>query len=166
MIRLRQMAAAFLSNGADLLLMKRAETRELAPGLWAPVGGHLENAEMSDPAAACLREVWEETGFRPERLTDFKLRYLVSRLRGAEIRLQYIYFGRTLDRGFHPTVEGELHWIAAARALSLEMAPTSRFLLEHYQRVGQYNDTIYVGSLAAAEGGPAVNWAELSDWEP
>ncbi|TCL65961.1 8-oxo-dGTP diphosphatase [Hydrogenispora ethanolica] len=167
MVRLRQMAAAFLANGEDLLLMKRAETRELAPGLWAPVGGHLEPAELNDPAAACLREIWEETGIRPERLADFKLRYIISRLRGAEIRLQYIYFGRTLDRFFHPTGEGELHWIPAAQALSLEMAPTSRLLLEHYRRTGKENGAIYIGTMAAAPDGrhPLVSWAELSDWE-
>ncbi len=165
MIRLRQMAAAFLFNGDDLLLMKRADTRELAPGLWAPVGGHLEPAELNDPAAACLREIGEETGLDRAALTDFRLRYVINRLKGEEIRLQYIYFGRTLTREVATTREGELHWIPRELVFRRELAAVSRLLLEHYFTVGRFDGKIYVGTMAASGREPKVDWAELADWE-
>jgi 8-oxo-dGTP diphosphatase len=165
MIRLRQMAAAFLFNGDDVLLMKRADTRELAPGLWAPVGGHLEPAELNDPAAACLREIYEETGLDRMALADFELRYLINRLKGEEIRLQYIYFGRARTREVVTTREGELHWIPQELIFRRELAVVSRLLLEHYFSVGRFERKIYVGTMSAAGREPKADWAELADWE-
>ncbi len=165
MMKLRQMAAAFLHNGADILLMKRAETRELAPGLWAPVGGHLEPAELNDPAAACLREIEEETGIGPAAVRNFQLRYIISRLRKDEIRLQFIFFGETTTRALQPTIEGELHWIGREQVAALAMATTSRCLWEHYCSTGRHTAVVYNATMGEADGNPVARWAELQDWE-
>ncbi|QHQ60211.1 NUDIX domain-containing protein [Anaerocolumna sedimenticola] len=66
MIKLRNMATAYLMNRNEFLLMKRAAGRNLAPGLWAGVGGHLEPEELNSPKEACLREIYEETGITQE----------------------------------------------------------------------------------------------------
>ncbi|MDR2364384.1 MAG: dihydroneopterin triphosphate diphosphatase [Zoogloeaceae bacterium] len=54
----------------DILLLERAAH----PGYWQSVTGSLEIGET--PAAAALREVFEETGIvaAPERLRDWRLR--------------------------------------------------------------------------------------------
>jgi 8-oxo-dGTP diphosphatase len=49
----------FLRRGDQVLLLQRAHPPN--QGLWNGVGGHIEPGET--PLAACLREVYEETGF-------------------------------------------------------------------------------------------------------
>ena len=85
MIKLRNMATAYLMSGSEILLMKRAAERKLAPGLWAGVGGHLEPDELNNPMEACLREIYEETGITQEQLTDIKLKYIVVRRMAARL---------------------------------------------------------------------------------
>jgi 8-oxo-dGTP diphosphatase len=46
------MTCGFLTRDGAMLLMHRVPTTEIAPGLWAGLGGHLEPEE--------LREVEEE----------------------------------------------------------------------------------------------------------
>ena len=46
MITLRNGVAAFLQNGGNYLLMKRADNRKTAPGVWSGVGGHIEPHEI------------------------------------------------------------------------------------------------------------------------
>src|SRR5262249_9445414 len=50
----------FITNGGDVLLMKRAEHRRVFPGRYNGIGGHLEREE--DPLSGALREIREETG--------------------------------------------------------------------------------------------------------
>jgi ADP-ribose pyrophosphatase YjhB (NUDIX family) len=38
--------------------MKRSMAKKIAPGKWAPIGGHIEEGEMSAPERACLREIF------------------------------------------------------------------------------------------------------------
>jgi 8-oxo-dGTP diphosphatase len=161
MDKLRQMAAAFIFRDDLVLMMKRADTREFAPGLWAPVGGHMESPELNDPGAASLREVFEETGITGAGLSDFRLKYLILRQKDEEIRMQYVYFASTRTSDLQQTEEGELHWIERSRILDLELALTSRITLEHYFKVGFQTDGIFVGTIRGAGEQPAVNWAQL-----
>lgn len=48
----------------ELLVQRRAEEKELAPGLWALTGGAAAAGETSE--AACVRETEEELGFTPD----------------------------------------------------------------------------------------------------
>src|SRR5262249_60327404 len=50
----------FVTNGGDVLLMKRAEHKRVFPGRYNGIGGHLERDE--DPLSGALREIREETG--------------------------------------------------------------------------------------------------------
>ncbi len=164
-IRLRQMATAFLCNGSDWLLMQRAETRTLAPGLWAGVGGHLEPHEISDPEQAALREVEEETGIRRDQIRDFRLQALIHRRRADEIRVQYLYLGVVSHRRVRDTEEGTLHWVPEKEILTKSMAASTRFFLERYVKNGPSN-TVWVGTLGNDDAWPTVQWALLQDWEP
>lgn len=165
MIKLRQMAAAFLCRGEQVLMMKRAETRELAPGLWAPIGGHLEEGELNDPAAACLREICEETGIAAATIRNFRLKYLLLRRKVDEIRVQYIYFGETTQAELRDTIEGKLAWVERDELLGLELPAVSRFILEHYYGEGSQEDQVIVGTVGAKNGGPTISWTKLADWE-
>ena len=49
----------FIKRGENLLMLHRNKPPN--KGKWNCVGGHIEPGEA--PIAACIREVWEETGF-------------------------------------------------------------------------------------------------------
>ncbi len=135
------------------------------PGMWAPVGGHIEADEFCTPQVACEREVLEETGLSSGDLVDLSLRYIVHRIRQKEIRIQYCYFGSTAKRELGTTDEGELHWIPLEEVSTLAISATTRLTLEHYGNIGSYTDVIYVGSMSAQVGQPTMSWSLLSDWE-
>jgi len=163
-IRLRQMTGAFLRNGQDMLLMKRAETMYIAPGLWAGIGGHVDPEEISDPLQCVLREIEEETGITPDLITGLRLQAIVHRQRSQEIRVQYIYFGYTVTRDLGQTTEGALHWIRQSEVLAKAMSAANRFILEKYFQDGP-SDDIWVGVLGNNGGEPMIQWSTLEDWE-
>lgn len=164
-IRLRQMTGVFLQNGPDMLLMKRAETMRIAPGLWAGVGGHLEPEEIGDPAKCALRELEEETGITQDRIHDFRLQAVVQRRRGDEIRIQYIYLGTADTRELGETVEGTLHWVSCSEVLNNEMSAANQFFLKKYFANGP-SESVWIGTLGNESGHPLIQWAILEDWEP
>jgi 8-oxo-dGTP diphosphatase len=166
MLRARVMATAFLFNKQNILLMKRAKTRLLAPGVWAGVGGHLEQGELNTPMEACCREILEETGITREELDSLELKYITIRLKvKEELRIQYVYFGTTHKVELEPCDEGELHWIPKEEWSHREMHPTTRFIMEHYFSIGIHENAIYTGTLYEREGKPAMQWSRLEDWE-
>ncbi len=165
MIHTRLLATAFLFNINDLLLMRRSMSAKFMPGMWAPVGGHIEADEFCTPQVACEREIFEETGLSASDICNLSLRYIVHRIRQSEIRIQYSYFGSAMKRELGTTDEGELHWVPLADVSSLAISVTTRLTLEHYAKIGSQTDVIYIGSVTAQEGNPAMIWSPLSDWE-
>lgn len=165
MIKLRTMAAAFLMNDGEFLIMKRSASRVLSPGLWAGVGGHLEPAELNDPRAACLREVLEETGIAEKDIANLSLRYITVRRREDEIRIQFIFFGDALVREVIQTREGELHWIHERDLLDRELSFATRAFLKHFLESDRKSDTVLVGTISAENGRPVIHWDPLQDWE-
>lgn len=163
MIRTRMMATAMLFNGNDLLMMKRSLTRTLNPGMWAAVGGHLEPEEINDPQAACLREIFEETGLRETDITNLHLQYILIRLNQHEIRQQFIYTARTTRRDVLQTDEGVLHWIPREQVLDRNIPFIFHSLLEHYYANGPASH-IWVGTAGSDERNNAtVHWTILVD---
>ncbi|HBK85283.1 MAG TPA: hypothetical protein DDZ53_04545, partial [Firmicutes bacterium] len=112
MITLRNGVTAFLHNNGEYLLMKRADNRKIAPGVWSGVGGHMEQSEINDPLTACYREIEEETGISRDKISSLKLLYIITRRSKDEIRQSYIYFGETAQEEVIQTDEGNLFWIA------------------------------------------------------
>lgn len=161
MIRLRVLAGAFLTNGTDMLMMKRSEKKKFYPGLWAGIGGHVEPQEINDPHAACLREIREETGLTEVDVTDLALRYIVLRRCQDEIRLNYAYFGESAKRKLADCDEGELHWLHRDMVQNLPMSALNRLIIRRYLEKGIEND-VMVGTL---NGSDAIEWMKLSAWE-
>jgi 8-oxo-dGTP diphosphatase len=145
--------------------MRRSSHAKFLPGLWAPVGGHIEANEFCTPQVACEREIFEETGLSARDLCNLALRYIVHRIRQSEIRVQYCYFGSTTKRQLGTTDEGDLDWIPLEDVATLAISATTRFTVEHYAKIGSQTNVIYIGSVGAQDGNPTVFWSPLSDWE-
>ena len=115
MITLRMMSTALLWNKHDeLLMMKRALTRTLSPGLWAAIGGHLEPHEISQPRTACFVKYGKKQALSRTKFKTYDLQYVLLRLNGQEIRQQFFYVGKTDVDPRIVTSEGDLHWIPKA----------------------------------------------------
>ena len=164
MIRLRCMSGAILRNGNDFLLLKRNPNREFAPSLWSDVGGHMEPEEIGDPVKTCLREIFEETGIGPEYIHVLKLKYMIMRRSGDEIRIHHIYFGDTDIRQVIDCNEGSLFWVPRGKLLDREMSFTVKTALIHYL-ANEDSDEIWTGTVAAPDGRPVMHWSALQDWE-
>lgn len=160
----RLMTTAFLFNNEKVLMLKRSADRKIAPGLWTGIGGHLEPEEINDLELSCIREIYEETGIKKEDITELKLKYILLRLKGTEIREQFIYFGTTMKQEIIDTEEGKLHWVNIETIHSLEMPWIIKSMIEHYLEIGRRSDEQYVGVMTVdSTNKPLMRWTPFID---
>jgi 8-oxo-dGTP diphosphatase len=136
----RLTASAFLTCGGKILLMKRGLHKELGPGLWAGIGGHLDMCDIANPRAidlteTCYREVFEETGIPREDIRELTLKYVTMRYDkdGEEIRSNYYFMGKLEREMPLPDCdEGELHWVDIGDIDGLTMINPAKYALTHW----------------------------------
>src|SRR5258708_39447383 len=119
----------FITNGdatnRDVLLMKRAETRHIFPGLYNGVGGHIERDE--DPYTSVLREVREETGLT---VTNVQLRGIYHVDAGQAVGIiVFVFSAESVSRDVTESSEGTLHWVPLVDAHTLPLVQDVPILL-------------------------------------
>lgn len=165
-MNIRVLAGAFIIEGNDYLLMKRADTKRIAPGMWGGVGGHAEPNEINNPKMTCLREIYEETGIKENDFKSLDLRYIIIRRDKSEITLLYYFIGRSKTRNFEDkTQEGKLYWINEKELLNRPMSFEVGNMVEHYIKKGYKRNEINVGTVSFSENKPTMNWNCLNAWE-
>jgi len=103
---------AFIRNGDELLLMKRAATKRIFPNQYNGLGGHLERDE--DPLTGAKREILEESGLTIQNL-HLKAIYNVDAGQETGIIL-FVYLGESDSREITvETEEGRLEWVPIAK---------------------------------------------------
>ena len=138
MINTRIVASAFLYHENKVLLLKRGLHKELAPGMWAGIGGHMDMCDIKDPRKlqlmeTCYREICEETGINRDNIEDMQLKYTTVRFTGDEIRYLHQFVGRLKSEiNPPPCDEGELHWVDKSVALTLPMTPSLKTIYTHW----------------------------------
>ncbi len=133
----------FLTNGGDLLLMKRGAHRRIFPNRYNGLGGHVERDETVE--AAALREIREECGLLPEQIRDFRLRaisHIASEVTGGI--MLFIFTGEALTRAVGATSEGELHWIPLPMVYNLPLVDDLPQLLPRLFGSAAHRDLIYL----------------------
>jgi 8-oxo-dGTP diphosphatase len=96
-----------ITQGGDILLMKRGPQKRVFPNRYNGLGGHIERGES--PAEGARREIREESGLEVENLT---LRGVVNIDAGAATGIMlFVYTAQALSRDFVNSEEGTLEWV-------------------------------------------------------
>ena len=97
----------FVTNGDDVLLMRRSPQKRVFPNQYNGVGGHTERDE--DVYASAKREILEETGLQVDNL---RLRAVYNIDAGEETGIVlFVFTGFSQSRDVTSNDEGTLHWI-------------------------------------------------------
>ncbi len=107
----------FVTNGDDVLLMKRGPHRRVFPNRYNGVGGHIERHE--DPLNSAKREIAEETGLA---VHDVRLRavYNIDANEATGIVL-FVFTAVSDSREVAESREGTLHWIPRQAVMTLDL---------------------------------------------
>lgn len=135
-----------------MLLLYRQGGRVVNDVWIGSAGGHFEEYELNDARACVLRELQEELGIAENKIENLYLRYVTLRRSKGEIRQNYYFFADLKD-GINEKIssnEGVSQWFSMSELTSLEMPFTSKYVIEHYLRVGCKTDMIY-GGIADGE---------------
>lgn len=165
MLMFRNVATAFLMNSNDFLLMERAKDNDLMPSFWYGVGGHLEQEELNNPRAACLREICEETGLQEKEIEDLKLKYVLLRRNNNETVINYVYFGLSKTRKVVENDEGTLHWISKEEVLKYNFVDALKLTLSHYLEPENNLNEVLVGVVKNENNISSMSWSVLQNME-
>ncbi|CAG9614565.1 hypothetical protein BACCIP111899_03798 [Bacillus rhizoplanae] len=162
--KLRVMTTAYLFHEDEILLLQRSINKNIAPGMWSGIGGHVETNEHEDIKTSCLREIQEETGLTAEHISSLTLRYIILRQKDNELSQQYIYFGQTPTKHVGETIEEKLHWIPSQNIFECEMTESNRFALQHYLE-NHSTQHVWVGVMGELDSKATISWSQICDWE-
>lgn len=98
-----------------LMLYRNKKLIDPNKGKWITVGGHIEENETKEEA--CIREVFEETGFT---LLDYKYLGIVH-FRGDFKEDMDIFISHSFSGEMHECDEGELEWFTKNEINNLNM---------------------------------------------
>ena len=144
--KLRNMTSLYIIRGDEMLMLYRIGSRVVDPS-WCGIGGHFEEDELNDALRCVLREANEEIGISEDQLENLKHRYVTLRNKNGEIRQNYYFFAE-LKPGVEINTdcnEGELRWVKTENVLEKNMPFTAWYMMEHYLKIGRYNDILYGG---------------------
>ncbi|MFC0014163.1 MULTISPECIES: NUDIX hydrolase [Allobacillus] len=163
-MKIRQMAVALLYKNGKVLFVQRDEHRTLLPGYLVPVGGHIEPGELNEPAQACVREIYEETGIREEEIDGLRLKYIIYRMKDEEVRVQYMFVGDVLtDRKLVNSDDEELVWLSSNELQNKKVTYACYSAVRHFEELGIQDDEIYLGTMNRLDGELHMSWAMLQD---
>ncbi|HJJ04850.1 MAG TPA: NUDIX domain-containing protein [Clostridiaceae bacterium] len=161
--KLRNMTSIYLSdNNNNLLLLYRIGSKAIKDSYIGTAGGHFENEELNNARACILRELNEETNLSVDDIVDLKLRYVTLRHKKDEIRQNYYFFAKLVNKNKVITSnEGNLKWFKFDEILKLDMPHTAEYMIRHYIDEGRFNEKLY-GGIAVKDG---VSFIELENFE-
>lgn len=153
----RLLVGAFLiyQNQNKILLMKRGMHKELGPGMWSGIGGHIEFDDFNNPREmnhkkAIYREIKEEAGISQNEILNLDLRYIATQIdrKRNEIQNAYYYFGKVGNEFELPFCdEGVFHWVDINKKdiINLPMSFFVKEIIKHWLDNPDNNNIFLVG---------------------
>ena len=133
-------AVCFVTNGDDVLLLKRGAHKRVFPNLYDGVGGHIERDE--DILTGVRREVLEESGLS---VRDVRLRAVYNIDAGAKTGITLFQFTAVSDsRDFVDSDEGTLGWFPKAAVSKLDLIEDLPVTLPRMLAMGQTDTPLFV----------------------
>ncbi len=130
----------FVTNGDDVLLLKRAAHKRVFPNQYNGVGGHIERNE--DPLTSARREIREETGLD---VRDVRLRAVHNIDAKEQTGIVLFIFTAISDgRDVIDTDEGTLHWIPRGQVLNYDLVEDLPFILPRVLDMGTADLPLFV----------------------
>ena len=161
--KLRNMTSIYLYDDNNrLLMLYRMGSKVIKDSYIGTAGGHFENQELNDAKMCVLRELMEETGLTIKDISEPELRYITLRNKKGEIRQNYYFFARLLDKSKEiNSNEGILKWFNYDEIKELNMPHTAKYVIKHYINEGRKNNKLY-GGVAVPEG---IEFCELNEFQ-
>lgn len=130
----------FVTNGDDVLLMKRAPTRRVYPNRYNGVGGHIERDE--DPLGSARREIAEETGLT---VTNLRLRAVYNIDAGVQSGIMlFVFTAASHNREATANAEGTLHWIPQDKVTDFELVEDLPIILPRVLQMSDSESPLFV----------------------
>jgi 8-oxo-dGTP diphosphatase len=115
----------FVTEGDDVLLLKRGPHRRVFPNKYNGVGGHIERGE--DALSGALREVLEETGLAVRNAVFCGSTHIDTGQQTGIIL--FVFRAEAQSRDFQDSHEGTLDWIPQAKVLEYDLVEDLPVLL-------------------------------------
>lgn len=130
----------FVTNGGDVLLMKRAPHKRIFPNRYNGLGGHIERDE--DPYSSARREIAEETGLAAR---DLRLRAVYNIDAGqATGILLFVFTAASDSRDVIANDEGTLHWIPCDEISRYELVEDLPVILPRVLAMSNHEPPLFV----------------------
>lgn len=145
--KLRNLTSIYLLKGNQILLLYRQGSR-VVNNVWvSSAGGHFEQEELNDARRCVLRELKEELNITEQDLEAVKLRYVTLYHNTKDLRQNYYFFARLKDDVSldFTSNEGIVSWFDLDQISDLNMPFTSKWVMDHYVKEGQFTDKFYTG---------------------
>jgi 8-oxo-dGTP diphosphatase len=131
---------SFVTNGDDVLLLKRAAHKRVFPNQYNGLGGHIERDE--DVLTSARREIREEAGLN---VRDVRLRavYNIDAKEQTGVML-FIFTAISDERDVIDSDEGTLHWIPRGQVLNYDLVEDLPFILPRVLDMGATEPPLFV----------------------
>ncbi len=130
----------FITNGDDVLLMRRAPYKRVFPNRYNGVGGHIERNE--DPLTSAKREILEETGLT---VHDVKLRAVYNIDAGEDTGIVlFVFTAISNSRDVTANDEGTLHWIQKTMVTQFDLVEDLPIILPRVLDMGDFDEPLFV----------------------
>ena len=146
----------FVTNGDDVLLMRRAPHKRIFPNQYNGVGGHIERDE--DVCTSAKREILEETGLQVDNL---RLRAVYNIDAGEETGIVlFVFTCISQTREVTSNDEGTLHWLPKGSVTQLDLVEDLPMMLPRILEIQDSEAPLFVHVSYSADDSIHMRFAD------
>lgn len=108
----------------EVLLIHRSKDKEYLPDYYAGLGGKMDSHEIETPFKTALREIEEESFYKPEEIENFQLKGVITVRDRFGKWIVFNFVGKVKTKHFpkkKEVQEGTLEWVPFDRLLHLNL---------------------------------------------